>query len=171
MRRHYRNHSIAATAEVHPPRHNSGRRPRGYPRPHSGQSATTIFHLSAGQSPQTTLSAASFTDDDFDMEQMSDDGEDSAFDDDEEYADYDEETRITHYQPSRLSLTSDHSRAASYQYSLSGAHIPSFVTQYSGFSPSVPQRFGRIVYSPSSSMYVQSCKDTKVSTTLRPAFR
>jgi hypothetical protein len=51
MRRHYRNHSMAATAEVHPPRHNSGRRPRGYPRPHPGRASRSVFHVSAhGQS-------------------------------------------------------------------------------------------------------------------------
>lgn len=177
MRRHYRNHSIAATAEVHPPRHNSGRRPRGYLRPHPGHTPTTVFHISAGQSPRTTLSSASFTDDDFDMRQISDDGEDSSFeddddDDDENHDEDEEEMRSTHYKSSSWSLrpvvSPDHSYAHSYQYSLSSAHTSSsFVTRYSEFSPSVSQRIGRIV----SPTCVQGCKDAKVSTTLRPAFR
>lgn len=167
MRRHYRNHGLAATAEVHPPRHNSGRRPSGYSRPHPGLTPTTVFRASSAQSPRTTLSAASFTDDDLDMEQISDDGEDSAFDDedDEDDADDDEndETKTNRY---------SHNPPADYRYDHSYQYSPSFsLTRYSESSSAVPQRPGRIVYSPSSPAYVQSCKDTKVSTTLRPAFR
>jgi len=185
MRRHYRNHGMAATAEVHPPRHNSGRRPRGYPRPHPGHPSTTVFHISGGQSPRTTLSAASFTDDDFDMDQISDDGEDSTFDDQDEQDDADEEeaeeeeeeeedceTRTTHCSLVPFTTSTEHGRNHSYLYPQSRAHTPSSsLARYSESSSSVPQRLGRIVYSPSSPVYMQSCKDTKVSTTLRPAFR
>jgi hypothetical protein len=182
MRRHYRNHSIAATAEVHPPRHNSGRRPRGYQREHPGRASRTVFHVSPRQSMQSESSATSLTDDDSDMAEDFDDGQASRFDGEDEdghMEDDNEDGNTTNpVGPRHTSVTwslspsppADHQRGHLYQDSQSHIIAPSGSSPRHSHSPFSTSRLG-YMYMPSSPAYVQACRDTTVSTTLRPAFR
>lgn len=190
MRRHYRNHSVAATAEVHPPRHNSGRRPHGYPRPHPGQMSTSIFHVE-GRSSRSDLSNGSpsssslaLSEDDYDMERRSeeyDSGFDEGAEDEgggDEYEGGIQYRRRSFPSWSRSSSPSlDRSQPREHVYShprpAAQSRTPPVVQSQS--PSSVPRRFAGAHSTPSSSSSTyasaQSRRDSTVSTTLRPAFR
>lgn len=181
MRRHYRNHSIAAAADVHPPRHNSGRRPRGYQRTHPSRFARTVFHSSPGTSIhllQSAPSAASMTDDDSDMEEDLDNGEGSGLDDENEFDDTiaeddDEDMSAVASPTQHKSVTWSPSPSPPQtrlnQDSESRAIAPPCSSPPRHLYPS-SSRIGH-TYMPSSPAYIQACRDSRVSTTLRPAFR
>lgn len=165
MRRHYRNHSIAATAEVNPPRHSSGRRPNGYPREHPGRESRTMFHISPRRSPH---SAASVTEDDDDGEGMeidSDSGDDSGFDEDD---------------GEDMPFTASPVAAKSLAWSVSPSPPPALerpdhVLPRRNSYPFPP--VSRLTQSPLSnsrhlgSTYAHTFRHSTISTTLRPAFR
>lgn len=173
MRRHYRNHSIPATDEVHPPRHNSGRRPHGYSRPHPGRDSTSVFHVAgASRSVHSPGSSPTASDDDYDMEQGSAGDYDSGFDEDvAEHDDEDDRDHIRSNYPTwsrSPSPSPHHERPRGYAYT--GASDPVHHSAYtnSRHHPSSPATH---YYSPPSPAYAQSYRGSDVSTTLRPAFR
>ena len=194
MRRHYRNHSMAAAADVHPPRHNSGRRPRGYQRTHPARFSRTVFHSSSSGTPIHLLqsappSVASMTDDD-DDDMGEEDGEGSGMDDDEN--EFDDMTiedmdmsaaaaaavaSPTHHKSVTWSPSpspTDHTRTTrSNQDSESRiiAPPPCSSPPRHLYSSSSSSSGSRHTYVPSSPAYIQACRDSTVSTTLRPAFR
>lgn len=186
MRRHYRNHSIPATDEVHPPRHNSGRRPQGYSRPHPGRNSnsnpnsnTTVFHIttpggggtaelssgggSGGHSPRSSAS-----DDDEDVSGSDFDGEDAV----------DNTRRINWSRSPSQSPTSAHQEwphgydLYHHHSSLGVSPACSESNPNSHHSSPTTTTTTRSYYSPSilGPVYAQSYRCSEISTTLRPAF-
>lgn len=185
MRRHYRNHSIPATDEVHPPRHNSGRRPQGYSRPHPGRNSnsnpnsnTTVFHITTpGGGGTAELGSAGGSGDHSPRSSASDDDEDvsgSEFDGEDAV---DNTRRINWSRSPSQSPTSAHQEWPHgydlyHHHSSLGVSPACSESNPNSHHSSPTTTTTRSYYSPSilGPVYAQSYRCSEISTTLRPAF-